>query len=205
MDKKTQYLIYMTGLMCALSNGFCKPVIKTYFFSLVSPDVIALSSMIETGLAALMMTSISSKGMLSFYRSHYGSIIMISVSCLAVINYMALMDPAIRFVGMAVLDGFTDILWMLILKDAVQLHKNGEELAVLLAKRKHLAWLVLLLVHRPWCLSLLRLSRRCCSSRLSCTLWPEQQTSVTIIISGRSQLKLRKQRTDLLREKKGGS
>lgn len=34
---------------------------------------------------------------------------------------MALMDPVIRFVGMAVLDGFTDILWMLILKDAVLL------------------------------------------------------------------------------------
>ena len=114
MDKKTQYLIYMTGLMRALSNGFCKPVIKTYFFSLVSPDVIALS----------------------FYRSHYGSIIMISVSCLAVINYMALMDPAIRFVGMAVLDGFTDILWMLILKDAVQLHKNGEELTVFTSQAK---------------------------------------------------------------------
>lgn len=136
MDRKTQTLIYITGLMCALSNGFCKPVIKTYFFSLVSPDVIALSTMIETGLSALMMMSVSSKGMLSFYRSHYGSIIMISVSCLAVINYMALMDPAIRFIGMAVLDGFTDILWMLILKDAVLLHKNGEAFTVFTSQAK---------------------------------------------------------------------
>lgn len=136
MDKRTQYIIYLTGLMCALSGGLCKPVIKTYFFSLVSPDVIALSTMIETGLSALMMMSVSSKGMLSFYRSHYGSIIMISVSCLAVINYMALMDPAIRFIGMAVLDGFTDILWMLILKDAVLLHKNGEAFTVFTSQAK---------------------------------------------------------------------
>lgn len=136
MDKGTQYLIYLTGLMCALSNGFCKPVIKTYFFSIVDPSIIALSSMIETALSALMMMSISSKGMLNLYRQKYGVIIFISVSCLAAINYMALMDPAIRFLGMAVLDGFTDILWMLILKDAVQIHKTGEDLTIFTSQAK---------------------------------------------------------------------
>lgn len=136
MDKKTQYLIYATGLLCALSGGFCKPVIKTYFFSIVDPSIIALSSMIETALSAIMMMSVSSKGMLEFYRQRYGTIIFISVSCLAAINYMALMDANIRFLGMAVLDGFTDILWMLILKDAVQLHKNGEDLTVFTSQEK---------------------------------------------------------------------
>ena len=128
MTNKVKFLILSGGALTSFVYCLTSPIIQIYFIKLISAEILAMATILSTGLAAIVNATIQSDKIKDFYRKHFVWIILMDVICFFLIGFEGLAYPEVRFLGMAVLNAISATLWMVVMKDAVNHTIEGGEL-----------------------------------------------------------------------------
>lgn len=128
MTNKVKLLILFGGALTSFSYCLTSPIIQIYFIKLINAEILAMATILSTGLAAIVNATIQSDKIKDFYRKHFIWIILMDVVCFFLIGFEGLAYPEVRFLGMAVLNAISATLWMVVMKDAVNHNIKGSEL-----------------------------------------------------------------------------
>jgi len=104
------------------------PIIHIYFMRLISSEILAMANIITTALAAIVNVTIQSDKLRDIYRHNFLYIVLIDVICFIFINIESLTIPEIRYLGLAVLNAVSTVLWFTIISDAINHQIEGTTL-----------------------------------------------------------------------------
>lgn len=126
MDGKTKWLLLFGPTLVNFVYAATSPTVHIYFISLISPQILAVSNLINVGLGAIINSTIIS--FRDVYRRYFLHIIFIDVTLFWCISVTGIEYPAVRFIGLAILYAISTTLWVMIMKDAVNGILNGVKL-----------------------------------------------------------------------------
>ena len=126
MDRRTKWLLLFGPTLISFIYAATSPTVQIYFISLISPQILAVSNLINVGLGAVINSTIIS--FREIYRRYFLYIIIVDVVFFWCISIVGIEYPTVRFVGLAVLYAVSTTLWVMIMKDAVNGILSGEKL-----------------------------------------------------------------------------
>lgn len=128
MDKITKISIIIGPVMTAIVFAATSPTIHLYFMQLVSIEVLSIADTLQIALAAIVNSTIPNDKAKELYRRHFYDIVVVDVVCYSAISYGSLLDPTIRFIGLAIVNSVSTVLWCTILKNAINRVLQGDKL-----------------------------------------------------------------------------
>lgn len=128
MTNKVKLLILSGGALTSFVYCLTSPIIQIYFIKLISAEILAMATILSTGLAAIVNGTIQSDKIKDFYRKHFLWIILLDVFCFSLIVFEGLTYPEIRYLGLAILNAVSGTLWITVIKDAVNHQLEGNSL-----------------------------------------------------------------------------
>lgn len=126
MTDRTKWLLLFGPTLTSFVYAATSPTVHIYFISLISPQILALSNLINVGLGAIINTTIVS--LREMYRKYFLQIILIDVICFWCISIAGIEYPVVRFIGLAILFAISTTLWAMIMKDAINGILSGPKL-----------------------------------------------------------------------------
>ena len=128
MDKITKISIIIGPVMTAIVFAATSPTIHLYFMQLVSIEVLSIADTLQIALAAIVNSTIPNDKAKELYRRHFYDIVVVDVVCYSAISYGSLLDTTIRFIGLAIVNSVSTVLWCTILKNAINRVLQGDKL-----------------------------------------------------------------------------
>lgn len=128
MSQRTKLYLLTGDAIFNVVYAATYPIIAIYFVSLIDSSILALANIINTALAAGVNASIQADKIMNFYRRNFLWIIVIDVICFTFISYEGLAIPEARFLGLAVLNSVSTVMWFAVIRDSINHRINGTEL-----------------------------------------------------------------------------
>lgn len=127
--KKNEKFWYLIGpIMMSFIYAATFPIISVYFYSLVSPKVLALSNILGTGLSAIVNWTIPQKRMKEIYRRNFHWIVLIDIICFCAVSFTGYEYPEVRFIGFSILNAVSTCLWVMIMRNlANRIIEDGDD------------------------------------------------------------------------------
>ena len=96
--------------------------------SLIEPRIVAVASLIGTGLSALVNYTIPIDRMKELYRKNFLLIVLTDVILFALISFFGYEYPEVRFMGFSFLNAVSTCLWVMVMRNvANRIIKDGDE------------------------------------------------------------------------------
>lgn len=128
MDIRIKLLLLSGTMIMDLAYSATSPIIQIHFMRLIDSNILAISNIITTALAAIVNMSVQSDKLKDIYRHNFIYIILIDVICFVLVSFESLNIPEIRFLGLAILNAVSTTLWFVVMNDAINHKINGDDL-----------------------------------------------------------------------------
>lgn len=131
MLTKTEIRLRISAsVLVAAAFAMTRPSVKIYFVSRISQQVFAMSDLICIGLLAMVSGYLENKNSITTLRRKWFAWFTISDTILyGVLSIAGLyIDPAIRFIGLAIAESLFTIVSFILLRDAVNIALSGSDL-----------------------------------------------------------------------------
>jgi hypothetical protein len=117
MNNKEKFWYLIGPVVVSLVYAATSPMIHYYFITQVSPQVIATANLLQIGLAAGVNYSIQVDKFKEWYRKNFLLIIIMDVILLTTSSFAGVNYPELRFMGLAVINSVSTVLWVMIMKN----------------------------------------------------------------------------------------
>jgi hypothetical protein len=119
MSKATKWLMIISTSIFSFAMAMTMPTVQLYFLQRVDPQVYAASSMLGTGIAAIMQSLMSDSKIRFIMRRIFAVVLLFDAVGYATISLISIDNVTIRFIGIEVLSAITMGIWMTIMLDAI--------------------------------------------------------------------------------------
>lgn len=127
MTKKEMVWYLIGPIVMSFTFAITSPIIHIYFTSLISPRVMAIANLLNTALAAITNYSIKYDTLKRLYRTYFHWIVYIDIFIFITVSIFGIDYPEVRFIGFAVLNAVSTCLWVMIMKNVVNIIiKDGD-------------------------------------------------------------------------------
>lgn len=140
MNKMDKFWYIIGAVIGAFTVSLTAPTISTYFYSLVDSNVIAAAGMTTLLLKFIMAKVTTNKKALQFFRRHFNEIILIDCVFGTVVSCFGLINPEVRFIGMAIQGAITSYLWFKLMTNLAARRISGDELTILGSLSEYLSF-----------------------------------------------------------------
>lgn len=131
LNFQMKLLFYYVPLASGIGMACSGPVIKTFMYANVSPEIVSLANVINVALTILINGTIHSPKTMEFFRKEFTWLAITHTTCFTVVSLMGEGWPEVRFIGFAILEAITWNLYMLIFRQSMNRVWNGDELTKL--------------------------------------------------------------------------
>lgn len=128
MSKGEKFWLLIGPAITAFVYALTSPMVHVYFISLISAKVLAAANLLSLGLGAFVNLTVSVDRAKEMYRRNFVFIVLIDVICYVMFSFGGLENPAVRFIGFAVLNAVSTTLWTVVMRNAVNRVIEGDEL-----------------------------------------------------------------------------
>lgn len=140
MEVKTRYLLYVSNAIMSLAFGAANPIIAVYFYSILSPDIVALSTTLATGIGLLSQSVFAfTSAVITKIKRWYAPLLFLDCAVYFALNYFATDYPAVRFIGVSIEGALLVCLIDGIMQDCINTaldNKDDKALTIFNARRR---------------------------------------------------------------------
>lgn len=130
MKRNLKLIMYMDNALCMMIFSLTSPVLIQHFMSSVGSNTIAISNCASMVLGTMISLSFQKVKIIKFYRKHFVPIVAIEVIGFAIVSFGGINYPAMRVIGIAVLNGSTILIWQNVSDNMIQHFMSGDDLTV---------------------------------------------------------------------------
>ena len=128
MSNKLKFYLLIGPVVVSFIFALTSPIIQIYFVSRVATEIFAAANMLSTGLAALVNSSVAVDKIMTWYKKHFYSIVIIDLLCFCTVSFLSTEYVTIRFLGLAILNAVSTNLWFVLMRNAVNNTIKGDNL-----------------------------------------------------------------------------
>ena len=119
MGFQMRMMFYYVPLASGIGIACSKPVIKTYMFAQVSPEIVSLANILGVALSILINGAVHSERTMELFRKQFTWLATTHTVCFATISLMGESWPELRFIGFAIMQAITGNLYMLVFRQSM--------------------------------------------------------------------------------------
>ena len=131
MNFQMRALFYYVPLASGIGMACSGPVIKTYMFASVSPEIVSLANIIGVALSILINGAIHSEKTMELFRRQFTWLASVHTVMFSIVSLMGESWPELRFIGFAILEAITGNLYALVFRQSMNRIWEGDELTKL--------------------------------------------------------------------------
>lgn len=128
MSKEIRWLLVISGSAFSFVFAFTAPTVYLYFAQHVSPQIYATSELIETVLAAIMVSAMGKESIRNKMRRIFVFVLILDSIGYVIISMLSLDSVTIRYIGLAILSAITVNIWATLMIDVVNGALSGSKL-----------------------------------------------------------------------------
>ena len=128
MTRREKFWYLIGPVIMSFTYAATFPIISVYFYSLVSPRVLAISNIIGTGLSAVVNWTIPMDNMKELYRKNFIWIVLLDVTVFCIVSFTGYEYPEVRFIGFSILNAVSTCLWVMVMRNlANRIIEDGDD------------------------------------------------------------------------------
>ena len=128
MGFKTKALLLISNAVGSVAFTFATPTLNVYFYSQVDSKILAIAAVLATFFTATVKSTIAVKKIKDLYRKHFTAIVIVDVIAFCCVCIASDSIPEVRFIGTAIINFISTVMWGSILSDSVNRLIDGEKL-----------------------------------------------------------------------------